>query len=132
MFWLHIAGFAIYNILIGYLIGQREKSDIRDLLLFSLAMALHFVVNHHGLRQDHKIIYDKIGRWVLSIAIIVGWFLGSVTEINQAIVAVLFAFLAGGIVLNVLKEELPEERESCFWSFACGTLSYTILLLAME
>ena len=132
IFWLHIAAFGIYNILIGYLIGQEEKSDIRDLLLFCLAMALHFVVNDHGLRQHHKRIYDRIGRWVLSIAIILGWFLGSVTEINQGIVAVLFAFLAGGIVLNVLKEELPGERESCFWSFACGTLIYTVLLLAVQ
>ena len=75
--------------------------------------------------------YDKIGRWLLAIAVIIGWLIGIVTEINQAFVAVLFAFLAGGIVLNVLKEELPEERESCFWSFAFGTISYAILLLAI-
>ncbi|NJL21613.1 MAG: hypothetical protein HC895_13625, partial [Leptolyngbyaceae cyanobacterium SM1_3_5] len=45
--------------------------------------------------------------------------------------AVLFAFLAGGIVLNVLKEELPEDRESHFWSFAIGAIGYAVLLLGL-
>jgi hypothetical protein len=42
---------------------------------------------------------------------------------------VLFAFLAGGIVLNVIKEELPEERESRFPAFVVGTGGYAVLLL---
>lgn len=44
--------------------------------------------------------------------------------------AALFAFLAGGVILNVLKEELPEERESRFSAFAGGALLYAALLLA--
>ncbi len=67
----------------------------------------------------------------MAAAIIVGWVIGSGTEIHQAAVAVLFAFLAGGIVLNVLKEELPEEQESRFWAFALGAIGYAILLLAV-
>ena len=43
----------------------------------------------------------------------------------------LFAFLAGGIVLNVLKEELPRERKSRFWAFALGTVAYAALLLTL-
>ena len=43
----------------------------------------------------------------------------------------LTAFLAGGVVMNVLKEELPEERESRAWAFALGTALYTMLLLAL-
>jgi hypothetical protein len=41
------------------------------------------------------------------------------------------AFLAGGVVLNVLKEKLPEQRESRFWAFALGPAFYTVLLLAL-
>ncbi|GAX37811.1 hypothetical protein NIES3585_38560 [Nodularia sp. NIES-3585] len=91
-------------------------------------MALHFVVNDHALRENYQKIYDQIGRWLLALAIIIGWLIGTVTQIDQAVVAVFFAFLAGGIVL---KEELPEVRESCFWSFAFGTLSYAIILLGL-
>jgi hypothetical protein len=53
------------------------------------------------------------------------------TNINEAATSVLFALLAGGIVLNVLKEELPEERQSRFSAFALGAAGYTILLLLL-
>ena len=39
--------------------------------------------------------------------------------------------LSGGIVLNVLKEELPSERESRFWPFALGACGYAALLLTL-
>ncbi|MCU0547314.1 MAG: hypothetical protein MUE44_35010 [Oscillatoriaceae cyanobacterium Prado104] len=131
VFWLHVASFSIYNALIGYLLLHREEPGIANLLLYSGAMALHFAVNDSGLREHHKQIYDRTGRWILAAAIVVGWVLGSATEIGEAAIAVLFAFLAGGIVLNVLKEELPEERESRFWAFALGAGIYTAILLAL-
>lgn len=59
-----------------------------------------------------------------------GWGLGLAATLSALAVASLFAFLAGGIVLNVLKEELPEERESRFWAFAVGAAGYAALLLA--
>lgn len=131
IFWLHIASFALYNALIGYLLLHREEPGIQSLFLFFIAMALHFVVNDFGLRQDHKHTYHNIGRWILAAAIIVGWVIGYGTDISEAAIAVLFAFLAGGVILNVLKEELPEERKSRFWAFALGTAVYTALLLAL-
>ncbi len=129
VFWVNIASFAAYNALIGYLLIHREEPGFLSLLLFFVAIAMHFVVNDFGLRENHKKPYDRIGRWVLGSAVIVGWMIGTSTQIHQAAIAVLFAFLAGGIVLNTLKEELPEERESRFWAFAVGASAYTILLL---
>uniref|UniRef100_B8HJU5 Zinc/iron permease n=1 Tax=Cyanothece sp. (strain PCC 7425 / ATCC 29141) TaxID=395961 RepID=B8HJU5_CYAP4 len=131
VFWLHMASFAVYNALIGYLLVYREQPGLLSLSLFAIAMGLHFVVNDYGLQQNHKCSYHRIGRWLLAAAIIAGWALGSGTQIHPAVISVLFAFLAGGVVLNVLKEELPEERESCFWAFATGAIAYTVLLLAL-
>ncbi|NJL82211.1 MAG: hypothetical protein HC890_03210 [Chloroflexaceae bacterium] len=131
VFWVHIAAFAIYNALIGYLLVHREDSGLVSLILFFIALGLHFIVNDYGLWQHHKQIYRKQGRWLLTGAIIVGWLVGMATKIHAAAIAVLFAFLAGGIVLNVLKEELPEERQSCFWAFAAGAGAYTLILIAL-
>jgi zinc transporter ZupT len=94
-------------------------------------MALHFVVNDNGLREHHREVYDRIGRWILAAAIIVGWVIGQGTEIHEAAIAVLFAFLAGGVILNVLKEELPDERQSKFWAFALGAAIYAALLVSV-
>lgn len=129
LFWIHIGSFALYNALIGYLLLHRETTGAGSLLTYFVAMALHFVVNDYGLRQIHREAY-RAGRWVLAAAALAGWLLGALTVIDEAALALLFAFLAGGIVLNVLKEELPEERESCFLPFFVGAAGYAALLVA--
>ena len=130
-FWLHVASFAVYNALIGYFLLHREEGGLAALLVFAAAMALHFVVNDFGLREHHKSVYDHYGRWVLAAAVLVGWACGLVVTLSQAALAVLLAFLAGGVILNVLKEELPEERDSRFWAFTVGASGYTALLLLL-
>lgn len=131
VFWLHMGSFSLYNALIGYLLMHREEPGLLSLVLYVFAMALHFVVNDYSLCEDHKRAYDRIGRWILSAAIVFGWVIGVQTEISKAVTAILFAFLAGSIILNVLKEELPQARESRFWTFALGALGYSGLLLVL-
>ncbi len=130
VFWIHLSSFAAYNLLIGYLLLHREAADLRGLLIYAVAMGLHFVVNDQALREHHGPAYHAVGRWLLAAAPPAGWALGAATTITPAAVAMLFAFLAGGVVLNVLKEELPGERESRFSAFAAGSIAYAALLLA--
>lgn len=131
VFWLHIASFALYNVLVGYLLLHRLEAGVDALLMFGLAMALHFLVNDHGLHAHHQHRYRRIGRWLLAGAVLAGHGLGLAVEIGEAAIAVLIAFLGGGVVLNVLKEELPEERESRFLPFVLGAAAYAALLVAM-
>ncbi|RUO30823.1 hypothetical protein CWE12_06185 [Aliidiomarina sedimenti] len=128
VFWLHIVSFSLYNALVGYLLVYRESATF-ELVLFVLAMGFHFLVNDHGLLQHHRQAYLKRGRWLLSGAILLGWAAGHLVEVSEAATSVLFAFLAGSIILNVLKEELPEERQSRFLPFASGAGIYAALLL---
>lgn len=129
VFWFHIASFAFYNALIGYLLVHREEQDLRGMMLFFISMGLHFMVNDFGLQQDHKGTYKRVGRWVLTGSILVGWLTGLATQISETAVNALFSFLAGGITLNVLKEELPEDRQSRFLPFVAGATIYAMLLL---
>lgn len=131
VFWLNISSFAVYNALVGYLLLHRIATGVGALLLFSFAMALHFLVNDYGLREHHKGLYTGIGRWVVAAAVVAGWVIGLVVEVPEVALAVLVAFLSGGIILNVLKEELPEERESRYWAFAVGAALYAAILLAL-
>lgn len=131
VYWLHIASFAVYNALIGYLLFHREESGLVSLLIYAIAMGLHFIVNDYGLNQDHSKTYRRSGRWILAAAIVVGSAIGWSSSISAAAISILFSFLAGGIILNVLKEELPEERQSKFSAFALGCIAYAILLLLL-
>lgn len=129
VFRLHMASFAAYNLLVGYLLLHRETGGWLSLAFFTVAMALHFLVTDFGLAEDHKAPYRKAGRWVLVAAVLAGWAVGAVTQVSEAAVAALTAFLGGGVVLNVLKEEVPSERQSRFWAFAGGAGGYSALLL---
>ncbi len=123
VFWLNMASFSLYNVLIGYLLLHRIERSPEDLILFATAILLHFVVNDYGLREHHKRDYSEIGRWILGSAVLLGWVIGLAVEVPEEAIAVIIAFLAGGIVLNVLKEELPAERESRYWAFVLQRVS---------
>lgn len=128
VFWLHMVSYGLYNLLVGYLLGEGEGGSSTGVVLFWTAMALHFVVNDYGLRQHHKGRYDRMGRWLLAASVVGGAAFGVMGHVHAALIAALVSFLAGGIVLNVLKEELPEERASRFWPFAAGAAGYAALL----
>lgn len=129
-FWLHTGSFALYNAITGYLLTNRETAGAWSLLAFGVAMSLHFVTTDFGLRQDHSHKYDRTARWIIAGAVLGGWALGVSVHLPELWLGFLFAFLSGGIILNVLKEELPEERESRFWPFAASALAYAAILLA--
>jgi hypothetical protein len=129
IFWLHTTFFAAYNFLIGYLLLHREQPGPISLFLFWLAMSLHFVVNDYGLREDDKEQYQRVGRWLLGAVVVMGWAVGALTALHPAMTVILFSFLAGAVILNVLKEELPESRRSRFWTFFAGAAAYALLAL---
>lgn len=96
------------------LLLHREEPGLDSLLLFGVAMALHSVVSGWWAPPPR-------GRLPL---------LGYPVAIDDATLAVLLAFLGGGVVLTVIKEERPEERESRFSTFVFGAAAYTVVLLA--
>ncbi len=130
VFWIHMISFFFYNMIIGYLLLHREDDSNLGLLYYVVAMAFHFMVTDYGLYDHYRGLYQKKGRWMITAALVVGWGLGIWTEIAERYIGMIFAFLAGGVIMNVLKEELPEERKSNLWAFAAGTFAYGALVLA--
>lgn len=129
IFWLHMVVFFLYNAAIGSLLINEHFSSPISLLFYFVALAVHFIAMDWGLRRTHKHLYDKYGHVLLSLAPLIGWVAASIYEISLFGVSVLQAFVAGAIILNVMKEELPEEQKSSISSFLLGVGGYTILLL---
>ena len=130
-FWLHIGSFGLYNAFIGYVIHEQRAAGRSELLLFLVAIGLHLAIIEYGLQNDHEGRYRGLGQWLLGGAIVLGAGVGYVVTPNPLAMSLFFAVLAGGIVLNVIKEELPTEREGRFWPFAAGAGIYTIFLLGV-
>lgn len=131
-FALHLFSFALYNVVIGILLVRRQTEGALEEAAFAFAMGVHFLVTDHALRAHHQALYDRRGRWIVAGAPLLGWALGMAHAVPEATIAYMFALLAGGVVLNVLKEELPEERESRFSAFALSAFGYAALLLIAE
>lgn len=131
VFWLSMGVFAGMNALIGYLLLHNQERSLTALALFLVAMALKFIVNDHALHAQHADRYDGVGRWLLAGAVFLGFGIRWLHRFPDAVPVILQATLAGAVLLNVLKEELPAARESRYWAFAVGASAYAVLLLAL-
>jgi hypothetical protein len=129
VYWLHLGGFATYSALIGYLLVERAERGPLALAVYGLAMALHFLIVDHSLREEHGRIYDHGGRFTLAASVLGGWVAGVRTPLSEVVFARLFAVLAGGVVITSLRSELPSERQGRFWPFCLGAAAYAVLLL---
>ena len=107
---------------------QKDAAEV--LACADIQTLCSYRVSNFGLREDQKDEYDRSGRWVLAAAVIIGWALGSAMPLPAFLMGFLFAFLAGSMVFNALKEELPEERQSRFWPLALGGTASAVLLVA--
>lgn len=129
IYLLQLSGYAAYSALIGYLLVERAERGGISLTLYAFAMAVHFLIVDHSLGEEHEQAYGRRGRWVLASSVILGWVIGASMPLSEAVVARLFALLAGGVVITSLQAELPDEREGRFWPFSAGALCFASLLL---
>lgn len=127
-FWIHVSSFAVYNFIIGYLMLRREDETLHTLILYVVAMSFHFVVTDHALEDHFTDMYRSRGRWILVLSLFAGWLVSLYLTIPIFYIGLIFSFLAGGVIMNVLKEELPAERDSNFFAFLGGVVGYTLLL----
>lgn len=130
VYWLHLGGFAAYSALIGYLLVDRVERGPLALAVYTLAMAVHFVVVSHSLAEEHGELYRRRGHWILAASVLAGWAIGSTSTFSDAIVARLFAVLAGGVVITSLRSELPDDRSGRFWPFCLSAFVFAAVLLA--
>jgi hypothetical protein len=127
-FW-HLGIFAFYNAIFGYIFHEdQEIKSFTSPLIFT-AIAFHFVTNDYGMQHHHEKAYQKSGRWVMAGAVLVGWLLALIGPLPDLILASLFAFLTGGIVINILKEEMHEEKENHLGAFLLGALVFSVMFL---
>lgn len=126
---LHLAGFAAYSALIGYLLIERAERGVLALTAYTFAMAVHFLIVDHSLSEEHGGKYDRVGRWVLAASVVAGWLIGVSTTISDVVFARLFAVLAGGVVITSLRAELPDHEHGRFWYFCLGALIFAAVLL---
>ncbi|MDQ0255669.1 multisubunit Na+/H+ antiporter MnhE subunit [Evansella vedderi] len=131
LFWLQILFFGLYNALVAYTIISHEVHGVQA-VFYGLAVGLHFVAVAHDLWREYADIYNHMGRYVLAIGIIVGWIMGMTVSLGPLMESIVFAFISGAMILNVLKYELPPDEEAHFPTFAIGVVAYTTVTMSLK
>jgi hypothetical protein len=127
--WIHLAGFSFYKMLIGYILAG--ITDPVTVTVFTIAMAMHFFVVDIHLVEIHPHVYTRIGRWMLGVALLVGWGIGIVTAIAPLVLALMLSFVSGGAILMVIQEEFSERRPASYGAFLLGVVIYSGLLFML-
>lgn len=129
-FWINTGWAALHSWIVGAVGLHVDR--LAALLLALVAFGAHFLVNDHSLLTVHPRAFARYGRWVLAGALMLGWVMTANRQPHIVVVAGLLGILSGSIILTVIKEELPEDRQKArFPMFVFGAVTYAVLLLAM-
>jgi hypothetical protein len=128
-FWLAISGDLLFNFFVGDSLADSANPEIQPLLLFTIAMGMHYFVADHQARLKNSSLFTQRRRWWLVGALILGYAVGRVMHISEAAVAITISFVAGGVLLNVLHYELPDKKSAGCFAFIIGALFYAALLI---
>ncbi len=74
-------------------------------------------------------VYRHSSAHLLAAAVLVGWAIGIAAPLPVGVMVVLFGFIAGGVIINSTRGELPAEGEGRFWPFLAGAAGYALLLM---
>ena len=126
---IHVGGFTIYAWLISYLLVYDTEKGTISLILYAVAMGLHFLVIDYALYQEHGSLYERRGKNVLALASLAGWVIAIWIELPAHIIITILGFVSGAVIMNSLINELPGEKEGKFPAFLLGGILYAVLLL---
>lgn len=130
VFWIHIIPFTAKNFLIGFIFVQQvAEHGLLEAYLYCFATTVHVFVVDFSLYTHHRKLYQYFGRFALVSALGMGYIISVFFPPTWLLILyILESILAGAMILNIIKEELPEERESNVFAFLIGATTYTILL----
>ncbi len=130
-FWISMAGYSLFNFFVGASLADPLDPSIQPIWLFTIAIGLHYFVHDHNLSQDHPESYEMQARWVLVGALLLGWLTGYFFNIPETLIALVVAFVAGGLIMNAMRYELPAKEGDSYRYFILGALGYSILLIGL-
>ena len=130
---IEVVSLAAYNFLIGYLLSEQSTHHPEAVMLLGLAMAIHIAGIDLVMRNHFTRLYDRFAGIVFAVAIYAGWFIGAITEITDASLALFYAFLAGGLIVIATINELPQiQSHRQYRAFLAGCAAFSIIVLAVE
>jgi hypothetical protein len=128
---MHIAGMATYAGLMSYLLVRSTDGLVATTVLYTIAFGAHFLALRHSLLEESGESFQRTGRWVMAASCVVGWLVGVVLPLPAYLLALLIAFISGGVIMTSAVTELAEGKDGRFLPFMAGSLIYGLLLVPL-
>jgi len=129
---LHVGGYGVYSLQIGLLVARLPRPNFLSLLLTAAVLGLHLMGVDHWLRKSDPESYDALLRWVFTAALVLGWFTGTATTQYDTLFMLWNAFIAGGIIITAIREELPSGPATRFLPFLWGVICAAAAILVVQ
>lgn len=130
-FWMSMGGYSLFNFFVGASLSDGNNPEIQPLLLFTIAMGMHYFIADHSANIENAALYNQKARWLLVLALFLGYIVGYMTRIPDTVVAIAVSFISGGVLLNVLRYEIPKREQVGYYFFLMGSLIFTLIILSL-
>jgi hypothetical protein len=131
LFWGNIIFLALYNMLIGYVVGQYQMGGIGYRIIYMFAYILHFLTLRWGVYHIYPRRYFTTARYPLVVGLVFGYIVGYFTGIPEEVFVMFESFLTGAMILSVFKHELPNEEDNNSLAFIAGIVISFFLFIVL-
>ena len=128
--WLHLGSFAAINYLYAYSLPSLIGTGIEYGILFTVAIGGHVLLADRFSVIHHPKRFRQRNRWIGSAALLLGLLNAFLFHpISDLTLALATAFLGGGLLMTVFREELPAANSTRLLWFLSGSGGMAILLI---
>ena len=128
--WLHLSCFAALNYLYAYSLPSLISTGLIYGILFAVAIGSHVLLSDRFSVIHHPTRFRERNRWIGSSAPVLDLLCACLLHpISDLMLAFASAFLGGGLLMTVFREELPAANSTRFLWFLAGSGGMAILLI---
>ncbi len=131
VFYVHLSLFALISLIICYSLRFEILTTGLGVIIYAVALSLHFFVSDRSMEEHYGQFYVNYGRYLLAIMPIIGWSLSILFPEKESEAYVLLAFMAGAVLFNVIKDEIPRLGTGKPLFFFVGAVLYSGLILVL-
>ncbi|MCA0901501.1 hypothetical protein [Microbulbifer agarilyticus] len=124
--------FSMYFAQIGFLLGEWPSESLLGYFALTCAIGMHFIGINYHLWKRYPCRYSRLFRWFFSCSLIIGWVGAGFAEQVGGFVKLSSMFVAGGIIITAIREEIPSQGESNIFYFLTSVAVTTAFILFAE
>ncbi|WP_445002477.1 hypothetical protein [Exiguobacterium alkaliphilum] len=130
-YWLQVTLLTAYMSFSAYVVTETSVTNVAQ-MFYATALGVHFLAVGHDLYRHYGEVYLTQGRYFFTVGILVTGYVARYVDLASHIETILFAFVAGAMILNIVKFELPADRNLHFRTFVLAVTIYGGLLLILK